>query len=87
MAKKLCHTCTTISQNVFHDGKCPRKKKAAPKKKHEKAARRVSGLDTRLGEARVKLREAEDLLTAEEDRHTRRAAREQSTRRQRLGRR
>lgn len=51
--------------------------------KHRKAAKRVKGLNGQIDEARVKLREAEDLLTEEEDREARRAARRNARSRRR----
>lgn len=75
MAKTFCHYCTTQSTNVYHEGKCPMAKNSSPKTKHGKATKRITGLNTRIAETRVKLREAEDLLSTEEDRETRRSAR------------
>ena len=89
MAKRPCHTCTTINRNVYHDGPCREKarqeKRMAEKRKTkaEKARARSEEIAERVGGAKTRLRRAEELLIDLEDRATRRAARREARRQSR----
>jgi hypothetical protein len=85
--KRLCHTCTTITRNVYHEGKeCPvaKKRKKEPKTKAGKAEAAVGRLNVTLAAIQERMnKDAEPLLIDLEDRAARRAARR--SRRQPVG--
>lgn len=85
MSRKRCKACDAWwrSQPVYHDPseECPterwrRKQMAKPKTKADKAERIVQGVETRINDAKKRLRTAEALLIDLEDRAARRQARD-----------
>ncbi len=79
MAAKVCEFCTEwwMTDNVYHDGPCPQRKKQRKKDrtKKGKAEALLKSVDAEVAKAQALVREAEEALIDLEDRDARRAAR------------